>query len=288
MSEQKGFVGPTLEQYAEELNFRDFEKLGWEHAARPYHRGFSRLTPLTAQALVREAKIGPKQRVLDVATGPGYAAAAAALKGAKVLGIDIAEAAVALARAENPGLEVRLGDAESLELPENSFDAVLMNFVLMHLGDPDKALREAGRVLKPGGRVAFSAWAKGPEAVAFVFVRDAVREHGDSDVKLPPGPDFFRFSDVAENLLSLGAAGFQEMHSAVFEQSWRFSDPDEVFQTLIHGTVRTGALLRAQTPSALQKIRSAIAHEVAKYKVGPEYLLPMSAVLAVGRKPPEP
>jgi ubiquinone/menaquinone biosynthesis C-methylase UbiE len=284
MSEQPVAKAPTLAQYEEELAFRDFEKKGWEAAAKPYHRGFSRITPLTAQALVRESKIEAGQRVLDVATGPGYAAAAAALRGAKVLGIDIAETAVALAKHENPGLEVRLGDAESLELPDNSFDAVLMNYALMHLADPDKALREAHRVLKPGGRVAFSAWASKGEAVAFSLIRSLVAKLGNPDVPLPQGPDFFRFADIGENLRSLNQAGFSDVRSELFQQFWRFNDADEVFQTFIHGSVRTGAILRAQAPADLQAIRAGLAAEVAKYRVGQEYLLPMTAVLALGVK----
>jgi hypothetical protein len=75
------------------------------------------------------------------------------------------------------------------------------------------------------------------------------------------------------------------VRSGLFEQFWRFTDPDEVFETLIHGTVRTGALLRAQSPTALRAIKADIALGVAQYKIGHEYLLPMSAVLSVGKKP---
>jgi hypothetical protein len=117
------------------------------------------------------------------------------------------------------------------------------------------------------------------------MVHEPVRRHGRADVGLPAGPDFFRFSDIGENLRSLLAAGFKDVRSGVFEQFWRFTDPNEVFETLIHGTVRTGALLRAQTPAALRDIKAEIALEAASYKVGQEYLLPMSAVLAVGKKP---
>jgi ubiquinone/menaquinone biosynthesis C-methylase UbiE len=284
MPEKPKAKSPTLSQVSEEHEFREFEKKGWEQAARPYHKGFSSITPLTAQALVREARIERGQRVLDVASGPGYAAAAAAIRGAQVLGIDIAEAAVALARAEHPGLEVRLGDAESLELPDAGFDAVLMNYALMHLADPDKALREAHRVLKPGGRLAFSAWASGGEAAAFTLIAAAVAKHGNPNVGIPAGPDFFRFSDIGENLRSLKAAGFNNVRSELFQQFWRLNDPDEVFQTYVRGSVRTGAVLRAQVPADLQKIRDELAAQVSQYRVGQEYLLPMMAVLAVGTK----
>ncbi len=171
-----------------EADFYQFEKEGWEKAAQDYHRGFSQITPQAAHYLIEALGIKAGEKVLDVATGPGYAAAAAALRGAQVLGIDFSEQAVALARREFPGLKVQVGDAEDLDLPDQSFHAVMMNFLLMHLAQAPLALKQAFRVLKPGGRLGFSVWALPEQAVAFGLVLQAVKAHGHSDVALPSGP----------------------------------------------------------------------------------------------------
>ena len=74
---------------------------------------------------------------------------------------------IAAARARNPDIEFREGDAEQLPLSDDSFDAAVMNFGILHLARPDQALVQACRVLRAGGRFAFTVWAKPEDAVGF-------------------------------------------------------------------------------------------------------------------------
>ncbi len=71
-----------------------------------------------------------------------------------VVGIDAAAAMAGLARRLHPSLEFRQAEAEALPFEDGSFDAVVGNFVIFHVGRPERAVEEFVRVLAPGGRLA--------------------------------------------------------------------------------------------------------------------------------------
>jgi SAM-dependent methyltransferase len=264
--------------------FRDFEHAGWEALPKRYHDAFAALTSQAIEPLLDAVGVKQGMRVLDVASGPGYVAGAAAKRGANVTGLDFAAAMVAEAKRRYPGVEFREGDAEALPFKEASFDAVVMNFGLLHLGRPERALAEAHRVLRAGGKAAFTVWAKPEEARGFGIVLAAIEQHGNKNVALPPGPPFFRFSEPEEFRRSLRDAGFTKADVQAVPQVWRLRNPEELFEVMLGSTVRTGGLLRAQTSGAQQAIRNGIVEAASRYRKGGAVELPMPAVLASGVK----
>lgn len=158
--------------------FRIFEHAGWEHAVQPYADAFGSLTIQAVEPLLDAAGVASGTRVLDVACGPGWAAEAAAERGARAIGVDFSAAMVASAARTYPSIEFREGDAEELPFRESEFDAVIMNFGLLYLPRPEQAMREAHRVLRVGGRFAFTVWAPPEEAVVFGMVLRAVEKYG--------------------------------------------------------------------------------------------------------------
>src|SRR6185312_342751 len=268
-----------------EPDFHHFEQQGWERAADSYGDAFGSLTSQTIPALLKAAGVARGTRLLDVASGPGYVAAAAAQLGASVVGIDFSSEMIALAMRQHPGLEFVEGDAESLAFPDRSFDAVAINFGVLHLARPDAALAEARRVLKPGGRCAFTVWAAPDTSVGFGIVLKAIETHGRLDVPLPAGPPFFRFADAEESARSLLAVGLTDTRVENVPLVWRLPAADALFEAFLHGAVRTAALLRGQTTDALEAIRRAIRDGAEKYRRGAAIELPMAAVLSSGSRP---
>src|SRR5258705_720747 len=183
--------------------FRDFEHPGWQNIPDQYHEAFGNLTTQTIGALLAAARVKKGVKFLDIASGPGYVAAAAAKRGATVLGIDFSNSMIEQARSLHPEIDFREGDAEQLPLGNGLFDAAAMNFGILHLGHPEKALVEAHRVLRPGGRFAFSVWCNPKETVGFNIVLRAVAAHGEPHVELPEGPPLFRYTDPTEFECSL-------------------------------------------------------------------------------------
>jgi len=262
-------------------SFREFEHQGWQEIASRYHDGFAAVTTQSVSALLDAVNVNNGDRVLDIACGPGYVAAAAEARGAVATGVDFSSEMVAEARAKHPGIDFREDDAEGLSLPDAGFDAVVMNFGMLHLGRPERALQEAQRVLRPGGRFAFTVWDTPDRAVGFGIVIRAIQKYGDLNVPIPPGPPFFRFSDPEESKRALAAAGFHSIAVTQVLQIWRLPSPDTLFDVMYNGSVRNAALLRAQTPDVVGKIREEIRREVE----AKQNTLPMPAVLSFGSVP---
>src|SRR3954462_4778629 len=100
---------------------REFERAAHTRMAPGYDAFFSPVTALATSALLDAAAVGPRTRVLDVASGPGRVAAAAVARGAVATGVDLAPGMVSLARSLHPGIAFREAEVESLPFGNNTF-----------------------------------------------------------------------------------------------------------------------------------------------------------------------
>ena len=266
--------------------FNAFEAAGWEERALAYDRFFRSLTSRLAEPLLDAASVTGGTRVLDIATGPGYVAARAAARGAEAMGVDVAKAMVELARRLQPGVEFRQADAHALPFEDASFDAVVGNFAILHLGRPEQAAAEFVRVLAPGGRLALTAW-DAPDRARFlgVFV-EAFAEAGATPPEgVPAGPDFFRFAQEGELDALLRDQGLDDRLVRTIEFMLSVASADEYWDGLLGGTVRVSALVLGQEEDTQQRIRAAFERRMDEYRTADGFELPVSAKLASGLKP---
>ena len=155
-----------------------------------YELAAAELEPVSDH-VVSLARIAPGQRVLDLATGTGNAALAAARRGARVTGIDAAARLIEVAgqRADQEGLTAsfQTGDIQDLPFADASFDVVLSVFGLIFAPDPDRAVAELVRVLTPAGRGVISVWVpSGPiDAMVGVFMRNVSQATGSRPPRFP-------------------------------------------------------------------------------------------------------
>lgn len=264
--------------------FKSFEHDGWEQSVQQYDRSFGKLTRQLIPFLL-EAIESPGRTLLDLACGPGYTTQAARERGWQVLGVDFSEQMVKKALSLYPKCKFAVGDAEALDFESRSFDAVLMSFGMLHLSNPEQAMEEVYRVLHDGGRFAFSVWAPPSEAQGFLLVQNAIDQAGNPSVSIPPGPPFFRFSAPNETEATLAKIGFRDFSAKKCKLFWKLDSGKELFDVFLHGTARSGALLRAQKPDKLKKIRKLLISEVESHHTHNGLItIPMSAWLYTSRK----
>lgn len=245
---------------------------------------WGRLTGQAAGPLLDALGVDKGTKLLDVASGPGYATAMASDRAADVIGVDFSPQMVQKARSLFPRVTFREGDAENLPFEDDLFDAVSMNFGMLHLGNPEVAIKEAFRVLKGGGRFGFTVWAPPEEAVGFSVILKAVAEFGQH-TSIPHGPDFFYYSRPEECRVALTTTGFTAPNVMLLDLTWRLASMDDLFPAFLHGTARTGGLLRAQDPSARDKIEQRVRESAGRFQDPNGALeIPMPAMLAWATK----
>jgi ubiquinone/menaquinone biosynthesis C-methylase UbiE len=145
---------------------RRVQRYGWDLAADDYEPLWQRQLAEAQAAMMALASPAPGDRVLDIACGTGlvaFDAARAVGPDGHVLGVDLSGRMVSFA--EQRAREVNLSncrfermDAETLDLPDGKFDVVLCALGLMYMPDPEQAVREMRRVLRPGGRISLAVW----------------------------------------------------------------------------------------------------------------------------------
>jgi len=266
-------------------SFREMEQSGWEAKAEGYDKVVVKVTAQAVEAVLDAADVTKGKFVLDVASGPGNGVGGALARGATAVGVDFAASMVELASKNFPSGEFREGDGENLPFADASFDAVTCLFGLLHMAEPESAIAEAHRVLRPGGRYAFTVWDTPETHEFFAVVMSAIQRFGDVDVPLPPAPPIFRFSDIDECKKALSKAGFTEINVQSIPLKWIGSSGRECLDLIQNGTVRTAMLLEHQAPEELQNIQRAIIEDVEKFKKGDGIEMAWPAVLASATKP---
>jgi SAM-dependent methyltransferase len=182
------------------------------------------------EAVLDAAAVGPGTAVLDVGCGSGLTLVLAAERGAVPSGVDISPGLLGIARDRLPHVDLREADMESLPFGDGAFDAVTGVNAFQFAGDPRRALGEAARVIRPGGRVVASLFAA-PERSEGTVAHEAMNalispeRAGDHAPYALSAPGNLEASLVSAGL-SLDGDGEVVCH-------WRYADVDEAIRALL-------------------------------------------------------
>jgi SAM-dependent methyltransferase len=208
---------------------------------------------LVAEHLCDTADLRAGWRVLDVATGSGNAAIAAARHGCTVVGVDYVPALLERGRrrASAEGLDVELieGDAEALPFPDDSFDAVTSVFGAMFAPDHERAAAELLRVCRPGGTVALASWT--PDG----FIGELFRTTA-AHVPPPAGVQSPLLWGTEDHLRGLFGDSIVSLEVAERTFSWRFTSPEafvEFFRRWYGPTLKAFEALDGDGRDALER-----------------------------------
>jgi SAM-dependent methyltransferase len=189
-------------------------------------------------AVLRHLGMGPGMRHLDVGCGSGMAAALSASLGASVYGIDAAAALLAIARERTPTGDFQQGDLEVLPFDDDAFDFVTGFNSFQFASDATRALREACRVTRPGGKVVIMTWGDpvGMEAASLIAAMKPLLPPAPAGA---PGP--FALSDETALRAFAAAGGLTPAAVIDVDTPWFYRDE----ATALRGFGASGVAVKA-------------------------------------------
>jgi SAM-dependent methyltransferase len=264
----------------------------WETMAggwKANRAAFQRDALPVSQWMVEAIHPQPGHRVLELSAGlgdTGLLAAELVAPGGSVVITDGAEAMVQAAREHAAELgaqnvELRQMQAEWIDLPTASVDGVLSRFGYMLLVDPEAALRETRRVLKPGGRVALAVWAPLEENPWMSVVREAIDAAGLAPTVAPgePGPFALSAPGAVDELL--GTAGFDDVEVEALDLRFERASLDAWWDYMMQTSPSLSEIVRDLAPAEHYKLRDAVDAGYAPYvREDGSLLLPARALVA--------
>ncbi len=238
------------------------------------------------------ALVAPRagERVLDVATGPGVVAVAAARAigpTGTVVATDLAPewAPVVVERAARAGVTVTFGamGAEALDVPDASFDLVLCQFGLMFVPDPVQALREMRRVLRDGGRLGLVVWSTAERAPFVALSQHVLAAY------LPPPPVGARLPGPLElgepGVLErhVADAGFRDIAASARTLECVLDDPEELWRgQVLNGSA--GAAIAALDAPTRERAHADVIAALERYRRDARIYLPSEARYVTARR----
>jgi ubiquinone/menaquinone biosynthesis C-methylase UbiE len=266
-------------------SLREIEHTAWSQRAESYDAIFASISSQAIRDILDSLGVIEGKRHLDVACGTGHLVAAASQRGAASEGVDFAEPMIDAAQATYPRLAFKVADATQLPYEDHSFDAMTCAFGLSHMEEPQAAVNEAFRVLKPGGRFAFTLWFDGKNGNdLFRIVNDSFAKFVLDSFTLPETWTQLRYADEQACEHITRKAGFS---APLFKQiliAWQTTSAQQVAGLVEKLSVRTKMIIEHQSPAIQGQIHEHILSEVAALRVDGMITLAWPALLTIVQK----